>query len=79
MIRPKQLTLIGAAIVGVLALGAFISIPSMSTAGSIAAAPDRMETVARIQKRLLNDRARLSRGDSAAPSRWFDAAVEPAE
>lgn len=79
MICKTQLSLTAAAIVGALALCAFTWISPTSPQVSIASTPDPIETVARMQQRLLNDRARLSRGEVAAPSRWFDPATESAE
>lgn len=80
MICKTQFTFItAAAILGALALCAFTSIPATSSQFAATPALERIEAVARMQQRLLNDRARLSRGDATTPSRWFEPAAVQAE
>lgn len=79
MIYKTQLSLTAAAIVGALALCAFTSTTSAWPPLSFSSGVDRVESIARMQQRLLNDRARLSPGDIAASSRWFEPAIETAE
>lgn len=79
MVCKAQLNLIAAVVLGGLALCAFTSTTSTKPRIPLASNVDQIESVARTQQRFLNDRARVSRGDTAAPSRWFEPAAESAQ
>ena len=74
MTSKSQLSLTASLLLSVLALFALASTAVTPRGPLEAAITDEIESIARTQQRLLNDRARLSRGEGVAPNRWFEAA-----